>query len=692
LSASAEFLAEAQELLESYSQQLLGLEAQLRGTGELDPDLLNAAFRALHTLKGLAGMIGHHPLERFSHELESTLDRMRLGKLTLDMRALDLLFESVELCETLLPDTDADVPATGPFLRRLGGLSQASVEPDPSPLPTRIPGIDDSILGVLSEFEEHRLRENISLGRRIFRISVGFDLLEITTGIDALKAKLKQHGEVISFLPSADNSSDDRINLDVLVASKSTMAELAASIDEQGVGIEVLGTDERMVIGKPAAPPPSAPTPPPTGPSTGQSTGQSTGAIDGDPSVDLTGRQTVRVDLRKLDLLMNLVGELALVHTNLDASIVRRVRAEPMNEYNRAFQDQLRIMSRRLGLLQQGILEVRMVAIGGLCKTLALSVRNDAHKLGKEVRFVVSGADTELDKLLIEKLKNPLMHMVRNAILHGIEMPEVRLAAGKPGAGQIEFAAYQKGNRVVLELNDDGAGIDWRRVRDKAIERGFLSQHEAQTITPAQAINLIFKPGFSTAETVNDLGGRGVGMDVVKTDIAALSGMVDVSSEPGRGSRFRITLPITLAIIQALVLDVAGQIFCIPLNSVIESIMVRREELQTIGGHEVVSVRGRTLPLISLAEVFELERDASVELDNRLYVVIVGLAQHRVGLVVDELLGEQDVVIKPIGTTLGRIPGIAGATELGNNRTVLVLDVASLVSESIGEVNALAGA
>jgi two-component system chemotaxis sensor kinase CheA len=686
LNASAEFLAEAQELIESYSQQLQGLEAQLRGTGELDPDLLNAAFRALHTLKGLAGMIGHHPLERFSHELESTLDRMRLGKLTLDMRALDLLFESVELCEQLLPDTDADVPATKPFLLRLLGLSQASVEP-PLPPPSRIPGIDDSILAVLSEFEEHRLRENISLGRRIFRVSVGFDLLEITTGIDELKAKLKQHGEVISFLPSADNSNEDRINLDVLVASKSTMAELAASIDEQGVGVEVLGTNERMVIGTPAVPPPSAPAPPPTPPPTGQSTG----AIE-DPSVDLTGRQTVRVDLRKLDLLMNLVGELALVHTNLDASIIRRVRAEPMNEYNRAFQDQLRIMSRRLGLLQQGILEVRMVAIGGLCKTLALSVRNDAHKLGKEVRFVVSGADTELDKLLIEKLKNPLMHMVRNAILHGIEMPDVRLAAGKSGAGQIEFAAYQKGNRVVLELNDDGAGIDWRRVRDKAIERGFLSQHEAQTITPAQAINLIFKPGFSTSETVNDLGGRGVGMDVVKTDIAALSGMVDVSSEPGRGSRFRITLPITLAIIQALVLDVAGQIFCIPLNSVIESIMVRREELQTIGGHEVVSVRGRTLPLISLAEVFELERDASVELDNRLYVVIVGLAQHRVGLVVDELLGEQDVVIKPIGTTLGRIPGIAGATELGNNRTVLVLDVASLVSESIGEVNALAGA
>jgi two-component system chemotaxis sensor kinase CheA len=691
LSASAEFLAEAQELIESYSQQLLGLEAQLRGTGELDPDLLNAAFRALHTLKGLAGMIGHHPLERFSHELESTLDRMRLGKLTLDMRALDLLFESVELCEQLLPDTDADVPETGPFLGRLTGLSRASAEPDTTPpLPTRIPGIDDSILGVLSEFEEHRLRENISLGRRIFRVSVGFDLLEITTGIDELKAKLKQHGEVISFLPSADNSNEDRINLDVLVASKSTMAELAASIDEQGVGVEVLGTNERMVIGKPAAPPPSAPAPQPAAPQ--PAAPQPTPTIDGDPSVDLTGRQTVRVDLRKLDLLMNLVGELALVHTNLDASIIRRVRAEPMNEYNRAFQDQLRIMSRRLGLLQQGILEVRMVAIGGLCKTLALSVRNDAHKLGKEVRFVVSGADTELDKLLIEKLKNPLMHMVRNAILHGIEMPDVRLAAGKSGAGQIEFAAYQKGNRVVLELNDDGAGIDWRRVRDKAIERGFLSQHEAQAITPAQAINLIFKPGFSTSETVNDLGGRGVGMDVVKTDIAALSGMVDVSSEPGRGSRFRITLPITLAIIQALVLDVAGQIFCIPLNSVIESIMVRREELQTIGGHEVVSVRGRTLPLISLAEVFELERDASVELDNRLYVVIVGLAQHRVGLVVDELLGEQDVVIKPIGTTLGRIPGIAGATELGNNRTVLVLDVASLVSESIGEVNALAGA
>jgi two-component system chemotaxis sensor kinase CheA len=676
VSDSSEFIAEAQELIDGYSQQLLAIDAQLRDAGEPDPELLNAAFRALHTLKSLAAMVGLELLRDFSHELETALDKMRLGKLALDLRALDLLFESAELCEKLLnPGAELRSSKTvESFLLRLAKLSDVQIDSNTPSLTW----LDDSLLGVLSEFEEHRLRENLRLGRRMFRVHVGFDLLELSTGIEALKQKLKQHGEVICLVPSAASSSQDRIDFDVLVGSKSSLAEFAASIDEDGVSIEVLGTNERTVIGKHV---------PPTTTSSEQVV--KPGAHPGEPS-EQASRQTVRVDLRKLDILMNLVGELSVVHTNFESTTTRRARADPKSEFNRELLDQLRIMNRRLALLQEEILGVRVVPIGGLCKELAVWVRNDARELGKDVRFSASGADTELDKLLIEKLKSPLMHMVRNAIVHGIEMPADRVAVGKPREGHIAFAAYQKGNRVVIELTDDGAGIDWRRVRDKAVQRGFLSQHEAQSITPAQAINLIFKAGFSTREIVSDQAGRGVGMDVVKTEIAALSGMVDVSTEPGQGSRFRIVVPITLAIIQALVLDAAGQTFCIPLNSVIESIMVRREELQTIGGHEVVPVRGRTLPLISLAQVFGIERNTSRKHDARLYVVIVGLAQHRVGLIVDELLGEQDVVIKPIGTTLGRVPGIAGATELGNNRTVLVLDVASLVSESIGEVNALA--
>nr|WP_255216673.1 chemotaxis protein CheA [Pseudenhygromyxa sp. WMMC2535] len=402
--------------------------------------------------------------------------------------------------------------------------------------------------------------------------------------------------------------------------------------------------------------------------------------------------QTVRVDLRRLDHLMNLVGELGLVHANLNGLADRMRRSEPTGEQMRELQDQLRVMNRRLGLLQQGILEVRMVPLGQVFDKLARVVRKLGRESDKDIRLAISGAETELDKLIVEELSDPLMHMIRNAIDHGIEKPAERVARGKPRAGRITLSAYQKGNRVVIELTDDGQGMDWKRIRDKAVDRGFLSREEATDITPPQAINLIFTPGFSTRETATELSGRGVGMDVVKTNISRLSGMIDVASQPGRGSRFRITLPVTLAIIQALVIETAGQTFCIPLNSVLESIMVQTEEIQTIEGHEVVTVRGRTLPLVHLSRVFDLEpKGREVErrmFYDRLYVVVVGLAQHRVGLVVDELLGQQDVVIKPIGKALRQVPGIAGATELGDNRTVLLLDVATLVGEAVGGVEA----
>lgn len=395
---------------------------------------------------------------------------------------------------------------------------------------------------------------------------------------------------------------------------------------------------------------------------------------------------TVRIDLHQLDQLMNIVGELGLVHANLEADIERVRRGMAGVELLRSLRDQLRIMSRRLGLFQQGLLDVRMVKLGQVFDR----VRNDAsviaRDLDKEVRFTFSGGDTELDKLLVQGLRNPLVHVIRNALDHGIEAPERRVALGKPRAGHISVSGHQQGNRVVIELADDGAGMDWRRIRDKALERGLLARESANTISPTEAINLIFIPGFSTRDDSNNVSGRGVGMDVLKTDIAKLSGMVEVSTELGKGSRVRIILPITLAIIQGLVIAAGGQIFCIPLNAVLESFMVQPDEIQTIGGHEVVSLRGRTLPLVHLSHAFELDRrdpHGARHEHERLYVVVIGIAQHQVGLVVDDLHGQQDVVIKPIGAALRQVPGIAGATELGDNRTVLLLDVAGLVGEAI---------
>ncbi len=755
MSESPEFISEAQEIIETFSRQLVEIEGQLSDGDDYDPDLLNGAFRSVHTLKGLSSLSGVNEIVDFSHKLENTLDALRLGKLSLNKRALNLLFESIDLFSKLLrgvvePEHTVNAEVE-PFLAKLAKLSAAEEQDADDPLAW----LDDSILGVLTEYEEHRLRENVRLGRRIYRVHASFDLLAIDVGIEALKGKLKGYGEVITYLPSADGSSDDRIELDILVGSKHSLAEIADGIGEEGVTVEALGTGERIVItAKPAAAPePEPATParrppkveriddddfpddggsalpsalgtgsastgselgdtsaPPASPSAvagtaggggGAGGGEAGGAgeFDGgdgggpDDQVSLKSlSQTVRVDLRRLDQLMNLVGELALVHANLGGAVERMQRSQTANEHLREFQDQLRVMNRRLGLLQQGILEVRMVPLGQVFDKLARVVRKVGQRLEKEVRLVISGADTELDKLIVEELSDPLMHMINNAIDHGIETPAERLALGKSRAGRVALAAYQKGNRVVIELTDDGKGMDWRAIRDRAVQRGFISREEAADITPAQAINLIFTPGFSTKQQATATSGRGVGMDVVKTNIAKLSGMIDVASEPGRGSRFRVTLPITLAIIQALVIETAGQTFCIPLNSVLESIMVQAEEIQTIEGHEVVSVRGRTLPLVHLSRVFDLEADGREAerrmFYDRLYVVVVGLAQHRVGLVVDELLGQQDVVIKPIGKALRQVPGIAGATELGDNRTVLLLDVGTLVGEAVGGVEA----
>jgi two-component system chemotaxis sensor kinase CheA len=392
--------------------------------------------------------------------------------------------------------------------------------------------------------------------------------------------------------------------------------------------------------------------------------------------------QTVRVDLHRLDHLMNLVGELGVVQASLGA-LVEDVRSGSGVGPSRELELQVRAMSRKLALLQQGILDVRMVPLGQVFDKLSRVVRKLGRDAEKDLRLFIAGADTELDKLIVEELSDPLVHMIRNAIDHGIERPAERVEAGKQAVGRVDLRAYQRGNRVVIEVEDDGRGIDWQRVRDRAMLRGLISVDAAASMGPAEALELLFLPGFTTKDEVTELSGRGVGMDVVKTNITRLSGIIDVDTVVGRGTKFSVTLPVTLAIIQALVVESSAQIFCIPLNSVLESIMISWQDVATVEGHEVVSIRGRTLPLLHLSQLFGLPgRPRRVRELDRIYVVVVGIAQHRVGIVVDELLGQQDVVIKPLGRALKGIPGIAGATELGANRTVLLVDVATLVGET----------
>ena len=401
---------------------------------------------------------------------------------------------------------------------------------------------------------------------------------------------------------------------------------------------------------------------------------------EGDAGTLRSASQAVRVDIYKLDRLMNVVGELVLVKSSLQA-IAERLKAEGGDpvltaELHRAN----RGLERKLDELQSGILEVRMVPLDQVFDKLTRMVRKIAREVGKEVDFEVSGGDVELDKLIVEDLSDPLMHLIRNAIDHAVEAPEVREQVGKPRAGRVTLTASQRGNKVKILVADDGAGIDEARVREVAVARGLARPEEVAAMGRREVLNLIFVPGFSTARQVTSLSGRGVGMDVVKNNIANLSGIIDLQSERGQGTRFEITLPVTLAIIRALVVSVAGRIYAVPLNSVLEILEVRASELRTVSRREVISLRGATLPITRLSRHFALTGDRAAE---PFFVVVVGLAQERLGIAVDDLVGQQDIVVKPLGRALQSVRGIAGATDLGNRRTVLVLDVGAIIEDVV---------
>jgi two-component system chemotaxis sensor kinase CheA len=394
------------------------------------------------------------------------------------------------------------------------------------------------------------------------------------------------------------------------------------------------------------------------------------------------------VNIQKLDHLMNVVGELAIVRGAV-AQITERLRSHPDLRYMSAELHRLsRGFERNLTELQDGILDVRMVPLGQVFDKLARVVRQTARDARKEIRLEVKGSETEVDKLIVEELSDPLMHLIRNAIDHGIEPAERRRELGKPLQGVISLTAYQKGNHVVIEVADDGAGMDPARLKKRAIERGLIDDDEAREMSRDDILGLIFVPGFSTTETVTDLSGRGVGMDVVKTNISKLGGVIDVRSELGKGTTVNITLPITLAIISALVIRVAGQTYAIPLANVQEALLLDPRGLRTVEGREVMTLRGGTLPLCRIRELFRLGDSHYEAGRSRQFVVVSQLGARRIGLVVDMLLGQQDIVIKALGKSLRSVRGFVGATDLGDQAVTLVLDTPAILEEVLASDSA----
>ena len=385
--------------------------------------------------------------------------------------------------------------------------------------------------------------------------------------------------------------------------------------------------------------------------------------------------QTIRVDVSRLDSLVNLVGELVLSR-NMLSQIAGELENKFENEY---LVEQLLVATNSIGMntteLQLAIMKTRMIAIGKVFNKFPRVVRDIARDTGKEIELIISGEETELDKQVIESIGDPLLHMIRNSCDHGVETPEVRLAKGKPRMGTVNLSAYHEGNHVVIEIKDDGAGMDPDKLKRKAIEKGVITVDEANSMDDKQAFSLIFKPGFSTAEKITNISGRGVGMDVVRTNIEKLNGIITIDSKIDEGSTFYLKLPLTLAIIQALLVEVAGETFAIPLASVVETVRITNEEIHSFEGREVLKLRDRVLSLIRLDEAFALDE---LEQDE-IYVVVVALAEKQLGFIVDKLIGQEEIVIKSLGDYLGGNPGIAGATITGDGRVRLILDVAGVI-------------
>ncbi len=638
-----EFIAEAEDLL--FECQQLILEIQDTFQTALNPDTINALFRSMHTLKGLSGLFGNRGITDLSHALESLLDELRLGRITVTDDVVSFLFENIDTLRSAVDevkeDREQDLTESINGIKSFrGSLRESETGPDIKGL------IDDSIIKVLSEYEEHRLKANIKNGNGIYLLKAILDLSTFDTALEKLTGEIKSKGELISTLPTSSDVPDGSIGFNLMFATTLTLQELGAQPDKD---IEVLVSPKAGVPHPQKKP---------------------------EQSIKST-TTTVRVDIDKLDRILNTIGELTLAK---DA--VKRIGAEMADvRYSSSFiRDVHKIsqtLERKLTELQDEVLEIRMVPVGQIFSRLAQVIRRYSREIGKEIDLVLYGEDTELDKSLAEEIVDPLMHLVRNSVDHGLEPTEERKKKGKKEHGSIVLKAFQRGNHVVIEVADDGGGIDIEKVREKAVEKGLLDPGTA--VEDREVIDFIFTPGFSTKDAVSEISGRGVGMDVVKEKLSALGGFIEVYTRRDEGTTFTLTLPITLAIIKALIVNVGKEKFAIPITTISETVAVEKKDIQTIEWKDVYYLRGEMLPIISLGKIFSVETDAS----DISFAVVSGFGRKKLGLLADGIVGQHEIVIKSLGDYFRGLWGIAGAAEIGKHEVILVLDVESIMEKAL---------
>ena len=638
-----DFIAEAEDLL--FESQQMILEIQDTYQTALNPDTINALFRSMHTLKGLSGLFGNQGVTNLSHALESLLDDIRLGKIDINDDVVKFLFKNLDVLRATIDavkeDKEQDIAEHIDEIKSFrASVKESAGGPNIKGL------IDDSIIRVLSEYEEHRLKANIKAGNSIYLLKAMFELSTFDKSLEEITALIKSKGELVSTLPTSTDVPDGFIGFNLMFASSSQLSELK---EELGSDIEVLVQPKRV---------------------------EARPKKEKEASIK-SATTTVRVDIDKLDRILNTIGELTLAK---DA--VKRIGSEmsEMHRYSPFVRDVHKIsqtFERRLAELQDEVLEIRMVPIGQIFSRLAQVIRRYSREIGKEIGLALYGEDTELDKSLAEEIVDPLMHLVRNSMDHGLEPAEERKMKGKKERGSIVLKAFQRGSHVVIEVKDDGRGIEFEKVRKKALEKGLLEP--GVELEESEILNFIFTPGFSTKEVASEISGRGVGLDVVKEKLSMLGGFTEVYSKKDEGTTFTLTLPITLAIIKALIVRVGKEKFAVPLTAISETVVVEHKDIQTIEWKDVYYTRGEMLPIMSVGKIFSLETDRS----DRSYAVVVGLGARKLGLLVDELLGQPEIVIKSLGEYFKGLGGFAGAAEIGKHEVILVLDVESLIEKSL---------
>src|SRR5690554_1485663 len=645
------FMDECQEHLQSLNSALLELESH-PGNAEI----LNSIFRSAHTVKGASATMGFNKMASVTHAMEDILGLLRRGDLEVTPEIINLLFDAVDVLEVLargIPEgREADIEITG-ILQRLKEYSSSEQK-----TPTAKDRRRKLDLRYTKE-EKEQIKERLTETKKLYHIHVFLkeDCLLKEARAFMILREVENMGEIAKTIPSAKELEDEQFRFDFIIGllSEEPVEKVVAAIEKVLDVEKVEGTavsideipDERRGYG--------------------DFVPQEKKEAD-EPAQSRLGTTslTVRVDIRKLDELMNLVAEL----------VINRGRLEQISSelQNRELEESVETLNRLLLRLQDDVLQTRMVAVEHVFSRFPRLVRDLTRRAGKQVDLVITGADTELDRTVIDEIGDPLVHIIRNSLDHGIESPEERKAVGKPETGRLEVNAYQAGNQVIITVSDDGKGIDRDKVARAALNKGFITEERLAEMNEDEIVNLIFTPGFSTSEKVTDVSGRGVGMDVVRERITALGGTARVTSKRGEGTTVIIQLPLTLAIIQTLMIQVGSEIYAIPTGLVEQTISVNRNEIHRLHQQEVTTWRGEVLPLVRLQDVLEVEDAKNLEYDE-LDVVIVRNGERRLGCVVDTLLRPQDVVIKSLGDYLGSIPGIAGATILGDGRVALILDL-----------------